>query len=324
MQITSVSNTFTGFSSFAFNGKENDNEITGVTGTDLDFGARMYDTRVGIFFSIDLLSAKFSMFSPYIFAADNPIRYIDVSGLGPGDLYSSVDAAAINFGQTYNDNSIVQKVEYAATIYEVVKTNPKTMEHTVYYAYSVPASGTFDRSWNTPSPAGSVDVALVHTHGEETQGWLLADCNSFSTSDKDLAKYWNLNNYVATPNGSLQKYDVATGGTTTISTEMPSDFKCGSDGLNKNYPQNYSQNEPSISTTSNIGWFFDHLPKALTEVFNIFEYKESSSNNSNNANEYNAPYKSDNPYVSNNSNSNVDLQNSSNSSSDFTDKAPGE
>ncbi|MEI6765621.1 MAG: hypothetical protein WCM76_08265 [Bacteroidota bacterium] len=32
---------------FGFNGQEKDDEITGVTGSDYDFGARIYDARVG-------------------------------------------------------------------------------------------------------------------------------------------------------------------------------------------------------------------------------------------------------------------------------------
>jgi hypothetical protein len=32
---------------FGFNGKENDNEVHNATGTSVDFGARMYDPRVG-------------------------------------------------------------------------------------------------------------------------------------------------------------------------------------------------------------------------------------------------------------------------------------
>jgi hypothetical protein len=38
--------------SFGFNGMEKVDEITGVTGTDYDFGARNYDARAGRWLSV--------------------------------------------------------------------------------------------------------------------------------------------------------------------------------------------------------------------------------------------------------------------------------
>lgn len=49
---------------FGFNGKENDNEVKG-TGNQLDFGARIYDPRLGRWLSLDPLQAKYPGFSPY-------------------------------------------------------------------------------------------------------------------------------------------------------------------------------------------------------------------------------------------------------------------
>lgn len=50
-----------------------------------DFGARMYDARTGIFISTDPLEKKYVGWSPYAAFANNPIRYIDIGGMGPGD-----------------------------------------------------------------------------------------------------------------------------------------------------------------------------------------------------------------------------------------------
>jgi RHS repeat-associated protein len=65
---------------FGFNGAEKDNEMKGV-GNSLDFGARMYDSRVGRFNSIDPLFKKYPEQSSYVFAGNNPIYYIDKEGL---------------------------------------------------------------------------------------------------------------------------------------------------------------------------------------------------------------------------------------------------
>jgi RHS repeat-associated protein len=70
---------------YGFNGKENDNDISEGDGNTSDFGARMYDTRLGRFFSIDPRAREFAFWSPYSFAGNNPIRFTDENGEGPGD-----------------------------------------------------------------------------------------------------------------------------------------------------------------------------------------------------------------------------------------------
>ena len=66
---------------FGFNGKENDNEVHGATGTYQDYGMRAYDTRVGRFFSVDPLSSHYPWYTPYQFAGNKPIWAIDRDGL---------------------------------------------------------------------------------------------------------------------------------------------------------------------------------------------------------------------------------------------------
>jgi len=60
---------------YGFNGKERDDEVKRL-GNSYDFGARIYDPRLGRWFSVDPLAAKFPFSSPYIYADDNPIYYI--------------------------------------------------------------------------------------------------------------------------------------------------------------------------------------------------------------------------------------------------------
>jgi RHS repeat-associated protein len=62
---------------YGFNGKEKSDEI--VEG-DLDFGARIYDSRLGRWLSVDPQASKYPDESPYVFAANSPILYIDPDG----------------------------------------------------------------------------------------------------------------------------------------------------------------------------------------------------------------------------------------------------
>ncbi|MFZ1666531.1 MAG: RHS repeat-associated core domain-containing protein [Flavobacteriales bacterium] len=65
---------------FGFNGMEKDDEVYGSTGTSYDFGARLYDPRVGRWLSTDPLAIKYPSETPYGFAGGNPLFFIDMAG----------------------------------------------------------------------------------------------------------------------------------------------------------------------------------------------------------------------------------------------------
>ena len=65
---------------FGFNGKLNDDEVYGSTGTFQDYGMRMYDTRVCRFISEDPITKKYPELTPYQFASNSPIMGIDLDG----------------------------------------------------------------------------------------------------------------------------------------------------------------------------------------------------------------------------------------------------
>jgi RHS repeat-associated protein len=65
---------------YGFNGKEKDSEIAS---DNYDFGARIYDARLGRWLSLDPLMKYFSSFSAYNFCLNSPGNYFDSDGMQP-------------------------------------------------------------------------------------------------------------------------------------------------------------------------------------------------------------------------------------------------
>jgi len=63
-----------------FNGMEHDQEVYSSGGSSYDYGARMYNSRLGRWFSRDPLEDKYPDLSPYSSVSNNPIIYIDKNG----------------------------------------------------------------------------------------------------------------------------------------------------------------------------------------------------------------------------------------------------
>ncbi len=68
---------------YGFQGQEKDDEIKG-SGNSINYKFRMYDPRVGRFFAVDPLGAKYPHYTPYSFSGNKVIAFAELEGLEEG------------------------------------------------------------------------------------------------------------------------------------------------------------------------------------------------------------------------------------------------
>jgi len=67
---------------YKYNGKELQNEL----GLNMyDYGARNYDPALGRWMNIDPLASKYFSYSPFTYALNNPVYFVDIDGMQVGD-----------------------------------------------------------------------------------------------------------------------------------------------------------------------------------------------------------------------------------------------
>jgi len=110
---------------YGFNGKENDNDVKG-DGIQLDYGFRIYDSRLGKFLSVDPLSTNYPWYTPYQFAGNKPITKVDLDGLEEYDFREIMQ----------NDGSVLVIVTTGKSLlkqqYQKITTESGVMYHFKY------------------------------------------------------------------------------------------------------------------------------------------------------------------------------------------------
>jgi RHS repeat-associated protein len=130
---------------------------------------------------------------------------------GTSNGLGTTDEAAEHFGNNNNAYSIKIQREMGSSVYQL--SNGK-------YIYTMPVIGKTDAVTPPSTFWNSKWVAVVHTHANYNPNYLN---NEFSEGDKYYASFYNVVMYVATPNGTLLKYDPITKKTDVVSKSMPYD-----------------------------------------------------------------------------------------------------
>ena len=201
--------------------------------------ARYYNPATGRFISRDSYAGKLNdplSLNLYTYCANNPVIYIDPSGHKKGDTFETMDEAAKDFAINYNPKSIEENVEYSTTIYKVkekVTTNKyvklnvfdilgfdsnlflgsdslvftfkvKETKEVTMYTYKKVKKGD-GHSSNPPwAPIFKRKSAVAHTHGAYDPKY---KSDEFSEDDLEYSLNKGVPIYVATPSGTLRKYD---------------------------------------------------------------------------------------------------------------------
>ncbi len=98
---------------YGFNGKENVDDVYG-NDVAVDFGARIYDGRLGRWFSVDPAYIDFAFSSPFTFVSNNPIILVDPDG-EKETLYLTIinkdGSKTVLIKTTYNKFKTVERSE---------------------------------------------------------------------------------------------------------------------------------------------------------------------------------------------------------------------
>lgn len=150
--------------------------------------ARYYDPELGRFINADeTLDGGLNLFE---YCYNNPVGFADYTGNAPGDLFDTMDDAAINWAHFYHPRAMAEGIEYGSNIF---KRNEQ------YYYEGV----TRGDSGSVAIPEADGSVGYIHSHHNSNS----AKANIFAiAADVHISEMRRIVGYVVTPAGDIQRY----------------------------------------------------------------------------------------------------------------------
>ncbi len=109
---------------YGFNGKEKDQSGEFGSITNYDYGFRIYNPAIGKFLSVDPLTKEYPWLTPYQFAENAPIKFIDLDGAEKEN-----DKESFNIWEHLLKTFIVMSAEQGARESGIPNDSPEAMSH---------------------------------------------------------------------------------------------------------------------------------------------------------------------------------------------------
>lgn len=154
---------------YGFNGKEKDDELKG-SGNSYDFGARMYDSRLGRWLSMDPLTCSYPTLSPYVFVSNMPIIAIDPTGreiviVGDEEFRKNTELYLAQIRATEVGRQIIEVLERSNNVYSISECFFVKDSHTNQAALGKGASIQYDDNpWSPLLDGGAIDGLIALSH----------------------------------------------------------------------------------------------------------------------------------------------------------------